>query len=466
MDNKDIKSAIDQIEVPKVDVLNSIDKGIEQGSQTRTKFTSKKKLMVSTMTAASISAIVLLSGFLNPSMNQVLASAPFIGRIYEEFGDKLGIELAKDDLVTELDEEITQNGVTVKLKNAYFDGDIVSIIGNVSGDVGKGELHLDVNFQNYKENTDLWLNNKSTAIKNSEDGYDFQWKLKYPYKEIEEDFTLPISIHNINGTKGNWNFNVPIKQEINKTLMVNQSKVYQNDRIQIKIDEINVATETANMIFETASNYKNDRIDIYKAEDENGNEIFNYTNNTELSTSIEEGKYHNIYRKNINKIDKYIKLITFYPSVSISEPPVQKLLNTSSFVLESTRSDLGIKVNNVTKDGNKLIVDYNFKGLKDNLSKHKFDIVVLNLSYSFELIDKDFINDIDPENPFPPKEHSISRNNVELIDKETYHFQSVFKLDGKEKIENFSLQDIILQFNFDSYIETKKLEPFTVDLLE
>lgn len=467
MDNKYIKSSINKIEVPKEDVFNAIDEGIKRESQTKTKKPNKKKLIISCVAAASIGGITFLSGFFIPSMNQVLASAPFIGRIYEEFGDNLGVELAKDELVTELDEEITQNGVTVKLKNAYFDGDNVSIIGHISGNIGKGELHFDVNFENNKgDKEDSWLNNMSTGIHESEDGYDFQWKLKYPYGEIKEDFTLPVSIHNINGIKGNWSFDVPIKQDINKTLMVNKSKFYKDEEIKIKIDEINIARETSNMIFETVSKYKNDYIDIYKAEDGNGNKLFNYKNNTKLSTLVKEDNHYNIYRKNINKIDKDIKSIKLYPSLSIYETPVQETLNKRSFILESKRTDFEIKVNNVTEEGNKLIVDYNFKGLKENLSKDKIDILAHNLSYSFSLVDKDFINDIDPENPFLPKGHSISRNNVKLIDKDNYHFQSVFELDGEEKIEDFSLENTILRFDFTSFIENKKLEPFIIDLVE
>ncbi|MBS4537145.1 DUF4179 domain-containing protein [Clostridium sp. D2Q-11] len=464
MDNNKIKLAIDKIEVPKEDVLNAIRKGMEQDRESVMKISAKKKFMISYLATAAALGIIFLSGFISPKINQVLASAPFIGRIYEEFGDKLGIELAKEDLVTQLDEEITRNGVTVKLKNAYFDGDILSVIGHINGNVGNGELSIDVNFENHKGDNDPWLNGKSTAIKKSDEGYDFQWKFKYPYKEIDKEFTLPISIHNINGIKGNWNFNIPIKQEINETLVINQFKAYESEEIRININEINTAKATTTMIFETISKHKKDQIDFYKAEDDYGNVLFTHENNTNLNHSKEEDGYHNLLRKNINKVDKSIKSIKLYPFVNISESPVQESLDKSAFILKSKRTDMAIEVNNVTKDNNKLIFDYNFNGLPQNISEDKLDIIVHNLSYSFLLVDKDFVNDINPDNPVPPKDHSISKNNVKLINKNTYHFRSVFPLDGEEKIENLSLKDTILQFNFDSFIETKKLEPFSIEL--
>lgn len=465
MDNKKIKIAIDQIEVPKEDVLNAIDKGIKRGKQTKIKpISPNRKIMIACVATASIFGITLSSGFVNPNMNQVLASAPLIGGIYEEFGDKLGFKLAENNLVTELDQEINQNGVIVKLRGVYFDGNIVSVIGHVSGNIGKGEVSFDVNFENNKDDNDPWLNGKSTSIKKSVDGYDFQWKLEYPYKVIREDFTLPISIHKINGIKGNWNFNVPVTQEINKTLTINHSESYRNGEFQIKINEINLAKASATMVFETVAKYKDDQIDFYKAYDDNGNELFNFENNTRLYSSKVEDGYHLILRKMMNSIPKNTQTITFYPFVTISDPPVQQLLNTSSFTLESKRTNLGIKVNSVTEEGNKLIIDYQFQGLPEVLSRHRFDILVNNLSYAFALIDKDYVDQIEPENTVFPKNHSISRNKVNLINEKTYHFQSVFYLKGENEIENFSLENTILQFNFSSFIENEELAPFTIRL--
>jgi hypothetical protein len=468
MDNKEFKYIIDQIEVPKDEVLSAIDRGIKQSNQMKMKRHSpKKKILISSLVAASIFGITLSSGFINPKMNRVLAGAPFIGGIYEEFGDKMGLNLAKQNLITKLNQSITKNGVTINLNEAYFDGDVVSITGHVSGnlDAGineKGEVSFDVNFENYKGDTDTWLS-MSKAIKKTGNGYDFQWKLAYPYKMIKDNFTLPISIHNINGIKGDWNFNIPIAQEKNQTLTINHSESYPNEGIQININEIKQAKASSTLLYETVYNFKGDEIYIKKAKDEKGNVLFNNPNDTVLSQSKEDDGYHFSLRKSINKLDEDVKSITFYPSLSISEPPAQQLLNRSSFELESKRTNLEIKVNNITKEKNKLILDYQFLGLSNNI-KHRFDLLINNLSYQFTLIDKDFVDKIDPENPVPPKNHSISRNEVKLLDKNTYHFQSVFHLDGEDKIENFSLQNTVLQFNFYSFFGTKDLSPFTVDL--
>ncbi|MFJ7949990.1 DUF4179 domain-containing protein [Lysinibacillus sp. NPDC096418] len=470
MDHKNLRHIIDKIEVPKEDVFRAIEMGIQQGEQkNRRNSYPRKKFIVSCAIAASFMGLIFSSGFINPKMNQVLAMTPIIGAIYEQFGDKMGLDLARQNLITELDQSVTKNGVTVKLNNAYFDGGIVSITGHVSGELEKGineegELSIDVNFENGKADHDLWLHGKSTQFKETEKGFEFQWKLNYPYETIKEDFTLPIAIHYINGIKGDWNFDIPITQAEHKTLAINHSRDYQEEGVQININDIKIANASSVLNLETVSKYEDDKIDIKKAVDDKGNILFQYVNNTILSQTKEKNGFHVSAHKTISKINEHVQSITFYPTISIFELPVQQLLNISTFLLESERTALAIKVNSVTAEGNKIIVDYNFEGFPNNLNNHRADLVLHNLSCAFNLIDNDFMGEIDPENPMPPENHSISKNEVRLLDKKTYHYQSVFRLDGEEQIENFALENTVLQFNFTSFIEIKELAPFTVEL--
>lgn len=452
MDKEKVRMAIDQIDVPKEDVLNAITKGLKKDGQTK-RYSKKKKILVCCLITVSVLGISFpIGGIFNPKVNQALASVPFIGELYEKFGDKLGIKLAKNNLVTKLNQEITQNGVTVELNDVYFDGNVVSIIGHVKGKLEKEELSFDVNFDNNKGDNDPWLNGKSMAIKQSGNGYDFQWRLEYPYKVIKENFTLPITIHSISSIKGSWNFNIPITQKKNTVLTINQLKKFPDDQIKINIHEINQAQATSTIVFETVSFYKDDQIDFYMAKDDKGNELFNYENSTRISSSEREDGYHLTLRKNMESIDQEARSITLYPYIKITELPIQLLLNSSAFEIKSKRTDLSIKVNNIIKKDNKVILDFQFQGLsKEWGNDHQFNILLNNLSYSFKLIDNDFGNSL------------VSRNEVKLLDKEINHFQSVFYLETNQ-IESFSLQNTILEFDFSSFIDTKKLEPFTLDL--
>ncbi|MFJ7747525.1 DUF4179 domain-containing protein [Peribacillus sp. NPDC097295] len=466
MDNKEVKSAIDKIDVPKEKVFKAIDKGLKMAGQGGK--AKKKKIFAGLATAAVLLGITVASGFINPTMNKVLANAPLIGGIFQEFDDSMGVELETQDAVTELNQSITENGVTVRLTKAYFDGNVVSITGFVDKSVEKGhnekgEVSFDVNFEHNKGDNDPWLNGQSTDIRKVEGGYNFQWKMEYPYKSIKDNFTLPITIHYINGIKGDWDFDIPIQQEKNSTLAILQEQEYLADGVKIRIKEILTAQASSSLIYDTVEKYKGDDIYILKAIDNKG-KVYRFGNRTLLEESVKEDGYHSTARTKMTKLNSNTTSLTFYPQLSISDPKVQQLLDKKSFAFKSERLNLGLKVNEITKKGTELVIDYKFTGLSKELSKHQLDLFENNLKYEFLLVDKEYIGVIDSENPVPLKNHSISMNKVKTINKKTAHFQSTFDLNGEEKIENFKLENTILLFNFSSFVPSKELKPFTVVL--
>ncbi|WP_246944747.1 DUF4179 domain-containing protein [Bacillus pinisoli] len=465
MDNKKLNEMIDQIPVPKEKVFDAISKGINR--DVNGGYGKRKKVFVGVATSAAILGITIASGFFNSTMNHVLANTPIIGGIFQEFNDRTGVELAHQDAVTELNQATTKNGVTVKLTSAYFDGNVVSITGFVDKEVEKGgnekgEVSFDVNFEHYKGDNDPWLGG-SREVKKVENGYIFQWKMDYPYKTIEENFTLPITIHNINGIQGEWNFNIPIQQEKNNTLAINQEHVYPANGVKVRINEILTAKASSSLVYETIEEYKEDDITISKVVDDKGN-VYRFGNQTVLEHSERENGYLTTVRSEMTKLDPNATSLTIYPSLTIKDPKVQQLLSEKTFTLKSQRLDLGLQVNDVTQKGETLVVDYQLTGLPKNLGDHKLDIINHNLEYAFWLVDDKYLSKIDPENPWPPKNHGIAFNKVKLIDTATAHYQSTFDINGDENIQNFKLEDTILLFDFSNLVSTEDLKPFTVDL--
>ncbi|WP_176474563.1 DUF4179 domain-containing protein [Peribacillus simplex] len=466
MDNKEVKSAIEKIVVPKEKVFSAIDQGLKMSGQGRK--IKKKKVLAGSSAAAALLGITIASGFINPTMNKVLANTPLIGGIFQEFNDSMGVELANQDAVTELNQSLTKNGVTVKLTSAYFDGNVVSITGFVDEDVEKGhnekgEVSFDMNFEHNKGDNDPWLNGKSTDIRKVKGGYNFQWKMEYPYKSFQENSTLPITIHNINGIKGEWNFDIPIKQEKNSTLAINQEQGYPEDEVKIRIKEILTARASSSLIYETVEKYKDDEVYILKAIDNKG-KVYRFGNGTSLEEAALEDGYHSTARTKMTKLNSNTTSLTFYPQLSFADPKVHQVLDKKSFTLESKRLSLGLQVNDVIQKGEKLVIDYQLTGLPKNLSKGKLEIIYHNLKYIFWLVDKEYLIKIDPENSWPPKNHGIHLNKVKMIDKETAHFQSTFDLNGEERIENFKLENTMLLFDFSNLVPAKELKPFTVVL--
>jgi len=215
------------------------------------------------------------------------------------------------------------------------------------------------------------LRGMSTDMQEGDGSYEFQWKMNYPYEEIKEAYKLPITIHNINGIEGSWTFNVPVNQEPSLAMTLDHSQHYENEGVTVKLKELKQSKASSTLTFETITSFEGDSIELYKAEDENGKVLFQYENDTLLTSGLEDDGYHQTFRKNVDQIAEGTKAITFYPSVSIADPTVQQRLDQPSFTLESERTDLAIRVNKVTQEEDKLILDYEFQGLGENLSNIK-----------------------------------------------------------------------------------------------
>jgi hypothetical protein len=466
MDNKKFNRAVEQIPVPKEKVFSAISKGVNKDIKRGKR--KKKKVLAGVVAAAALLGITVVSGFVSPQINKVLANTPLIGGIFQEFNDSMGVELANQNAVTELNQSMTKNQVTVKLSSAYFDGNVVSITGFVDEGVEKGkneirEVSFDVNFEDYEGDNDPWLNGMSKDIKKVENGYNFQWKMNYPYKTFKKSSTLPITIHTINGIKGEWNFDIPIQQKESRTLAFDHKQGYLEDKVTILIKEIISAKASSSLIYETVQKYKSDDIRLTKAIDEKGN-VYRFGNGTSLDESEQEDGYHTTTRIEMTRLKPAVKSLTFYPQIHVADLKVEQLLDKKMFTLKSERLKLGLQVNNIVQKDNKLVVDYQFTGISGGLSKHQLELFENNLQYEFLLVDKEYIDSIDPENPVPSENHSIRMNEVKTIDKKKAHFQSTFDLNGDERIKNFKLENIILQFDFSNFVPAEELKPFTVEL--
>ncbi|RLQ97429.1 DUF4179 domain-containing protein [Falsibacillus albus] len=457
MDHKECKGAINRIYAPKDKIFEAMEHGIKQANGHNVKpFNRKRNILVSSMTAAAVAGLTLASGFINPNMNHVLAEAPLIGKIYQEFGDTMGMQLTQQHAVKELNKSLTRNGITVKLSSAYFDGNVISVIGHVSGDLKKGmnekgELSFDLNVEDGKGDNDPWLNGMVKDIRKKGKGYDFQWKLYYPYETINDDFTLPVTIHDINGIKGDWKFNIPVEQKNYRTVALSESKNDETDGVKIDMKELRIGKAYSSLTYEVVTKNKGDRISTSSA-----------VNDFILRQKKAPDGYHTVKKAVFEKLDGN-KELTIKPILSVADPAVSHSLSDHSFTLESGRTDMGLKVNSVKHQGNSVVIDYNFQNPPEG---YNFTELKNNLQYEFMLIDKGYLDKIDLANPVPLENHSISKNHVQLLDKSSYHFQSTFPLAGDEKMDGFKLENTMLQFNFYSFIRDKDLEPISIEIPE
>lgn len=135
---KAYKDDFDNITVPAAELDAVVNQAIVKGKKHRQ--TNKSLRMGAS--AAMIGLCILGSGFVSTSMAKVLVNIPFVGSVFESFADKDLAKLKASDLTSLEDMQVTANGITVAIKEVYYDQSNISIAYLVSGADYTDEKHF------------------------------------------------------------------------------------------------------------------------------------------------------------------------------------------------------------------------------------------------------------------------------------------------------------------------------------
>lgn len=118
--NKDkVTQNMNDIEVPVQKLIAREKTAIFQAKKKRkTGRTAKYSLLV----ACGLCVSLLGSGFVSTGMATALAKVPIIGPIYEQFRDIASDKIKQDNLATVIEKQDSQNGLTMTVKEAVYDG--------------------------------------------------------------------------------------------------------------------------------------------------------------------------------------------------------------------------------------------------------------------------------------------------------------------------------------------------------
>jgi len=132
------------IEVPSEQVDMVIQKAINKGER----HLKVKRRIIMSASVALLCACILGSGFVSTSMARVLVNIPFIGSVFEreKFAGS-GLEnVASNDIVKFDDMQITDHGITVAIREAYYDQSGFAVGYVVSGAELSDEKIFHANF--------------------------------------------------------------------------------------------------------------------------------------------------------------------------------------------------------------------------------------------------------------------------------------------------------------------------------
>ncbi|WP_153727864.1 DUF4179 domain-containing protein [Salinibacillus xinjiangensis] len=470
MNKERFHKEIDEIEVPKSEILNAIDNGLEKGRNEK-KPKRKSKAKIFSIGASIAATSFLASGLLFAPISHALSSIPVLGSIYEKVGLQIGYELLESDLVTQLNQKATSNGVDITITSAYNDGKIIGVTFKAKGDkvsmdqVGDNGPETGYNFHLFDSDEQNQWSSTMTQLKETEDGYIASMEFYHPNANLSEKNTLPLTFTNITGVKGLWKFDVPVEHTPMKTIYSDAKTELDNQVYSLKMESVVKGKATTTLNYKTtvplAGKKDNIRITVF---DNEGNRLSKF-NPDVLTTDVHGTKVvkdnQELFRSKISEDATYL---TVHPEiVKRDNDVIHSMEQATPFVVESSRFDYSIKVNSIQQEGERLILDYNIQNIN---AKSMREDIIQNFADYITIIKSDNIKRDENGGLDLGKmlEYKIRSDQAKIQEDGELHYQSTFDIKDP-KTFNYEDYSIVVPFGtISANEEPVKMKPIKVEL--
>lgn len=244
----------------------AIEKGIRMGER---HFVFRRSL-TSLAAAVAVCVCVAISGFVSPTMASVLVKLPVVGPIFENSYDRGLRKVSEKGLSEEQDLQITSDGVTVAIKEVYFDKSGISIGYIVSGAAAQSKNFL---FTFYNDGKVLYGGGSGDINPVSEDLYSGIVTF-IPGEQLPDSFNLRVVASESLDGKSPYDFTIRVSRnqaDLESREITLMKYASSDDRsILIKKAVFTPASITLNLEY-TVPKFTSDA--MFQLIDENGNTV-------------------------------------------------------------------------------------------------------------------------------------------------------------------------------------------------
>jgi Domain of unknown function (DUF4179)/Family of unknown function (DUF5643) len=306
-------------ELPRDEIMTAIQKGMKAGRKIKRRNKMKSGMKLSAWVTGTAASVVLASGFVFSPVNTVLADVPLIGKLYEQLNLEIGKELAASNLVTEINEKATSNGVDVMVTSAFYDGNVIGVTIKAEGE----DLSLEAMDKERSPETGYSLAGSDqeqlpgtrTGLEKVKDGgYVAALEFELSGKELPKNYTLPLTFNLIANKKGTWKFDIPVTQLPTKKIELNASTTSIDGAHKIELTSLSIGKATATLNY--LSIHSVDGIeDVYlKVLDDKGRRV-PLRQNRDIKVTENLGVITKQSETALGKIKEDAKYLMVYPEV-------------------------------------------------------------------------------------------------------------------------------------------------------
>ncbi|WP_102272248.1 DUF4179 domain-containing protein [Cytobacillus massiliigabonensis] len=212
MNKEKFNHSIDNIDIPLEKLVAREKEAMLQAKKNRKiRRTTRHSLLI----ACGLCMALLGSGFVSPGMAAALSNIPLIGPIYAQFSDIASDKIQQDQLTTEIEKQDSQNGLTMIVKEAVYDGGRLIVTVEYTGQK-KLSLSEEMAGINY-----ITINGQPVKPAIASTGQDeidsktiiehHQFTLSNP-NEYGDKIEVAVHGENLFGHKGKWNVAFPLEK--------------------------------------------------------------------------------------------------------------------------------------------------------------------------------------------------------------------------------------------------------------
>jgi hypothetical protein len=435
----------EKIEVPRGDVMKSIQMGVNSAYNEKLRKKQMRMIAISTVAAA---VTFISSSFIVPTFSHVLADVPIVGGVYANFNDLVGRNLESQKLITQLNEKASSRGIDVAITSSYYDGAVIGVTFDVKGNVKVDrEGNRMAVYEIFNGDERISETKELVNLQETDEGYSGHIQVSYPYSELPHETTLPLEFMSIGEKEGAWKFEVPVKQLPFELLTVNKGSISEDKSMKVQFDSIIAGNSS------TAINYS------YTLQGEKYDSL-----RLELFDDKGEGIHTVSYGKMVNPkgVDRRMTIfqglkgktnyVEIRPSVALFEKNQFVGLNEKTPVeISSSRQELSVKVEKMVVKDESFVIEFQVnKGEQKDRGFHFFKDFARNDVTLVQESRKDIYEE--------PLKHSIR-----VLDKDKLRFRSTFDISGIDDINEYLVR---VRLNSMAMNMPVKLLPVKIDLNE
>ncbi|MET1248502.1 DUF4179 domain-containing protein [Sporolactobacillus sp. STCC-11] len=443
MNKTSFKKETDKINVPQDRVMDAIHRGMEEaggiGGASRKRH---RKLAGGLVTAGTAAALIAFS-FLSPSVSRVLAEVPILSAIYGRAYDSIGQNLSNQKLVTELNQSATDKGINITITSAYYDGASIGLTFKANGpikvdDNGEQGKSFNAYYEVYGGDPNIADSKEVAQTRVIDNKYLGNVQLNYPKSILPKDATLPITFKEIGSQKGNWKFDVPIKQLPTTTIKTSAESQGKDGTVKVRYNSIVFGKSSTVLNYQVVvpAQDKHDQIGIENVVDDQGNKVQQRSDGI-LKKRIRNGKQ--IITKRLilsSSVRNQTKALTITPVNRKAEKVHFVSLNEKlPYTIKAEWSELAIRIEKMSFQNGEFTVNYQI--ILDRQRKNRFSY----LFGDFTRNDVELVKKSEKNIYQKPLKHS-----VKVVDKQASRFSSTFKVNANDH----DIDDYILRVGLSS----------------